>query len=169
MPKILDIETNAIIHPTKIHCAVLIDIQTADVVRYSDHPGDNYRLMSEFKADVEAADLLIGHNIASYDAPQLRRLLGATILKERLTDTLHACRVLWPDLREQDKADGIVPADCIGRHSLKAWGYRVGYLKGTYGETANWQTFTPEMMEYCVNDCIATWALYVHILDRDIA
>ncbi len=163
---VTDIETNNIIRPTKLHCGVLIDICTAEVRRYADQPG--YRPLREYIAAIEAAGLLIGHNIASYDAPQLRRLYGATIPKDKLIDTLHACRVLWPDLREQDKNAGIVPPGLIGKHSLKAWGYRVGHLKDRYGETADWRHWSPEMMEYCVQDCITTWAVYVHILERDL-
>jgi DNA polymerase-1 len=165
MPSIIDVETNGIILPSVIHCGVLIDITTAEVHQYANQPG--YLSLDEFVADAERADRLIGHNIASYDIPQMRRLLGAKIDNRRLDDTLHATRVLWPDLRDQDREKGL-PGELVGRHSLKAWGVRLGVLKGAFAETADWQTWSPEMMEYCLGDCITNFALYCHILETDL-
>ena len=50
------------------------------------------------------------------------------------------------------------PKDCIGKHSLKAWGNRIGEYKEQI-ET-DWQTFTPEMLEYCKQDTEVTYKLY---------
>jgi len=33
-------------------------------------------------------------------------------------------------------------------------------LKGTFGETADWKRFTPEMGEYCLQDVEVTAVLY---------
>ena len=46
-----------------------------------------------------------------------------------------------------------------GSHSLKAWGYRLGVLKGDYGDTTDWSEYTPEMLEYCVQDVAVTLKL----------
>jgi DNA polymerase-1 len=162
---ILDVETNGIILPSVVHCGVLINIDTADIHQYANQPG--YKSLDEFVADASNADCLIGHNIASYDIPQMRRLLDAKIDNRKLHDTLHATRVLWPDLREQDREKGM-PNELVGRHSLKAWGVRLGELKGDFGETTDWQAWSPGMMQYCVQDCITNFALYCYILEHDI-
>jgi DNA polymerase I len=162
---ILDLETNGLLLPSLVHCAVLIDIATAEIRQYADQPG--YRSLAEFVADAESADRLVGHNVASFDIPQMRRLLNAKIDNHKLDDTLHAVRVLWPDLRDADREKGM-PSELLGRHSLKAWGIRLGEAKGNFGETTDWQAWSPEMMSYCVQDCITNFALYVHILENDI-
>ena len=49
----------------------------------------------------------------------------------------------------------------IGSHSLKAWGQRLKYHKGAYGEQEDaWDVFTPEMLEYCKQDVGLNVKLY---------
>jgi DNA polymerase-1 len=49
----------------------------------------------------------------------------------------------------------------VGSHSLKAWGYRLGVLKGNYGDRQDaWERWTPEMQRYCENDTLVTKVLY---------
>ena len=53
----------------------------------------------------------------------------------------------------------------MGRQSLKAWGYRLGELKGTYGEQENaWDSFSEEMLSYCVQDVTVTKKLYDYLM-----
>ena len=90
----------------------------------------------------------------------MRRLLGANISNDRLFDTLHATRALWPDIRERDQQNHKVPPTLHGSHSLKAWGLRLGVLKGDFHERTDWAAWSVEMMDYCVQDCVANYALY---------
>jgi hypothetical protein len=39
MPYVLDIETNAVILPSIIHCGVLINTETCDVFEFANQPG----------------------------------------------------------------------------------------------------------------------------------
>lgn len=54
----------------------------------------------------------------------------------------------------------------IGRHSLEAWGHRLGDYKGDYGKDMEdpWAVFTPEMMEYCTQDLRVNYKLLKHLL-----
>ena len=61
--------------------------------------------------------------------------------------------------RERDPSFPLPPA-LLGSHSLKAWGYRLGIHKGTFGETTDWSTYTPEMGTYCHQDTLVTVALW---------
>ena len=56
---------------------------------------------------------------------------------------------------------GKLPKKLYKKHSLKAWGYRLGEYKGDYGEQEGaWQTYSPEMLDYCKQDVQVTVALY---------
>lgn len=63
------------------------------------------------------------------------------------------------------------PGKLWGRHSLKAWGWRLGILKGTYAEDSEeedaWAVFTPEMLDYCVQDVEVTHVLYTHLTSSE--
>jgi len=49
-----------------------------------------------------------------------------------------------------------------GRHSLAAWGYRLGEYKGEFGETTDWAEWSQEMEDYCQQDVKVTMKLCEH-------
>ena len=49
-----------------------------------------------------------------------------------------------------------------GRHSLKAWGYRLGILKGDFSETSDCKEWSREMERYCIQDVAVTTELCEH-------
>ncbi len=57
-----------------------------------------------------------------------------------------------------------------GSHSLKAWGYRLGALKGDFnnGDT-DWSTFTDDMADYCSNDVSLGALLHTHLCSFEYA
>lgn len=141
----------------KVHCLVAKDIETGRVYRlYEDS------LTKENIAKLLGkAHMLILHNGISYDLPVLMMHYGLDYtLRDSLDgsdsfngkpctiiDTLIHSRTLWPD-----RPWG---------HSLKAWGLKLGVLKGTYGEQEDaWSSFSLDMLEYCKNDVEVTEAVY---------
>ena len=44
-------------------------------------------------------------------------------------------RLIWTNLLDHDYKYKELPAKLYGRHSLEAWGYRVGLRKGDYKNT----------------------------------
>lgn len=136
----------------KVHCLVAEDVDTGDVYKFYQ---DNLKDLPEF---LEGVTEVIGHNIISYDNLVLRLYFGMHFKVEydgtetlngkpcKITDTLTMSRMLNPDRR--------------GGHSLKAWGIRLGILKGDFAESNEWHTFTEEMLEYCVQDVVVTKATY---------
>ena len=95
------------------------------------------------------ADYLIGHNICGYDLPLLRRLHNWAPSSDCVViDTLVASRLILPNLADlDDKAAGMGDpklGKLRGRHSLEAWGVRLGIPKvGT--DIEDWSEWTPEM------------------------
>lgn len=120
------------------------------------------------------ADNVIGHNILAYDLPVLRKLYPWFVLGDhRAVDTLIEAKLRWPrdKLRPWDFRDGPkhqMPGKLYGNHSLEAFGYRLGVMKGEYKdecaklgipEDAIWQSWRPQMQDYCIQDVVVTKAL----------
>lgn len=150
---------------TKIHCIVCKDLETGE--RFSAHTPAQQREARHILAEAPA---VIAHNGIRYDAPMLLKHHGLD-LTGKTFDTLIALRLLFgdgDDFKARDfnalrKKTYPLPNDLIGRHSLEAWGYRVGHLKGTFGKTTNWSAWTPEMQTYCEQDVDVLQAVYEFI------
>ena len=146
---VFDIETNGLLEEvSEVHCIVLKDIDTGNIITKDNKTSLN--LLSN-------ADVIIGHNIIKYDIPVLEKIYKFQT-RAKVFDTLVATRLLFPDVRDQDFRRKNFPTQLIGRHSLVAWGTRIGEYKQSI-ET-DWKTFTPEMLEYCIQDVLVTEKLY---------
>jgi hypothetical protein len=157
-----DIEADGLLDAaTKAHCIVVADLDSDQ--------GDAYgpEQINAALAHLARADCLVGHNITGYDLPLLQRLCGwvapsgCTIL-----DTLVTSRLILPhlaDLDAQVAAMGARPLGKLrGRHSLEAWGARLGIPK-TGTDITDWSRWTPEMQERCVGDVAICKRLYLFL------
>ena len=82
-------------------------------------------------------------------------------------DTLVASRLIWPNMKEKDMLKRTVDNKLIGSHSLKAWGQRLKFHKGDYGEQDEaWDAYTQQMLDYCVQDVALNVKLYELILSK---
>eukprot|EP01037_Dinobryon_pediforme_P020737 gene20737-21435_t len=162
---LFDCETNGLLDQlTKIHSLVLEDIDTGFVRSFADHPG--FRPISEGVRLLQEADLIVGHNIVKFDIPAIKKVYPDFYPRGKNLDTLICSRVIWTNLATTDKRLAIIgqlPKKLTGAHALKAWGYRLGVLKGDFGETTDWDLWTPEMQSYCEQDVAVTRALYKQI------
>ena len=168
MALIFDIETNGFLKDmTTVHCIVTKDTETKQVVSY--RAGYPYEL-EEGLGDLDSGQVIVGHNIIGFDIPALQKIYkGFNPNQDKVLDTLVLSRLIYSDLREKDGlnvASGLLPAKLWGSHSLKAWGYRLGILKGDLGtETDRFDVLTQEMLEYCERDVEVTEALYNHLIN----
>ena len=150
MKYIFDIETDGLMDVcTKIHCLVLKDVDSNKILSLS---------VEEALNKLSKADVIIGHNIIKFDIPVIKKLYPDFKTEAKIFDTLVATRLLFPDVKEKDFQRKDFPRDCIGRHSLKAWGNRIGNYKAEFD--TDWKTFSPEMLEYCKQDVEVTYNLY---------
>lgn len=173
MPKIYvaDIETDGLLHQlTKVHCIVLRNPDGSLAGSFADQPG--YRPVREAVDMLLEADEVIGHNWLTFDLLALEKVYKVRFDRDRVTDTLILARVLWPDIKTGDflrVKKGKMPGQLLRRpHSLEAWGYRLGVLKGTYGKTADWKVWTPEMQTYCEQDTVVGLNLWRRILKKGL-
>ena len=167
MKLIFDIEADHLLEEaTTVHCIVAIDPDTDTV--YTFEP-DSIKKGLSF---IAGAEELIGHNIIDYDLRLLNKLHGFEY-SGKVFDTLVYSRTIWPDIKEVDfKLVNKInfPQKLIGSHSLKAWGYRLGELKGDFGsDIESFGTYTTEMLEYCVQDTKVTSKLYQKILAKNFS
>ena len=160
---IFDIETDGLVHDvTTIHCMVIYNSEDDTTTRYSDNGhtdpivrGVNY---------LEQADRLVGHNIINYDLRVIQKLYPYFSPRGDVIDTLLLSRLYHPNLMEIDKRHTWkhMPLQLYGRHSLEAYGYRLGEFKGSFGKETDWKEWSQEMEDYCAQDVIVTKKLCDH-------
>ena len=153
-----DIETDGLLQDlTKIHCIVIINID--DGIKYKFGPKDYRKGLAMLKC----ADEVWGHNIIGYDYQAIKKLHPKWDYKGRTYDTLILSRLFFTDMLDRDfrSRPANMPANLYGRHSLEAWGHRLGVHKSEFGKQldGDWSTYTPEMLEYCTQDVVVSVAV----------
>jgi hypothetical protein len=172
---IFDCETNGLLDTLdRVHSLVIKDAETGEV-KSCCHPFPDSDLTHY--CDIEyglmclmEADLVVGHNIIKFDIPALKKVYPwFDIPVEKIRDTLVLSRLLWADVGEVDakRIHKGFPKKLIGSHSLEAWGFRLGVLKGDFGKTSDWSVWTPEMQDYCEQDVEVTEVLWQRILSKE--
>jgi len=154
MRLLFDIETNGL--PRKgmdhIHCLVVKDLDTNEVHRFNDTGLG--RSITEGVNLLAEAKLLVGHNVVYFDIPVIQELYPFFQYDRDVIDTLILSRLFYPDILSRDfrKRPIGMPPKLFGRHSLEAWGYRLGDYKDNFGKTTDWADWSQEMEDYCEQD-----------------
>lgn len=167
---ITDIETNGLLDTaTKFWCGWI----------YNSHK-DEYKGYTDLKEYWNAIDWygshdynIVFHNGIRYDVPCLKKLMGDRFSfdpRDCVIDTLVLARLIYSNIKDTDVGlmrSGKLPKALYGSHSLKAYGYRMGELKGTYGEQEDaWDKFTPEMYKYNKQDVVVTLKLFKKLMSK---
>lgn len=167
---ITDIETNGLLDTvTKFWCAWIYDSAAQEYKGYKDL--DEY--IDALNVYGTSGYNLVFHNGIKYDVPCLKRLSGKDFVfdpRDCVVDTLVYARLVWSNIKDLDMGlirSGRLPKDLFGSHSLKAYGYRMRELKGTYGETEEaWDSFSEEMYKYNYQDVVVTKMLFDKLLGK---
>jgi DNA polymerase III epsilon subunit-like protein len=175
-PIVFDLETNGLLNnATRIHCVALYWVEDDRIEAFNDQPyGDgtydikeeapmagNYAIHTGLQW-LETADVLIGHNIIGFDLPVIKRIYPWFNPTGLILDTLILSNLCHPNLLDIDKRSEKIPTKLYGRHSLEAYGYRLGERKGDYGKEADWKEWSQEMQDYCIQDVVVTNKLCQH-------
>ena len=161
---VFDIETNGLLYDvSEIHCIAIYDSTKEKTFVFNNQGGECYPI-TEGLHWLSSADVLIGHNIIGYDLPVLRKTYPWFKFNGDVLDTLILSRMYHPNMMEIDKKRNVarMPLQLYGRHSLEAYGYRLGEYKGEFGKTSDWQSWSQEMQDYCVQDVQVTTKLCEH-------
>lgn len=163
---VFDIETNGLLDDvTKVHCMVIYDTNTDEYFEY--RPNE----IEQGVQKLISGDTVCGHNVIAFDCPCLTKLYGVQFDHQKVIDTLVLSRLVYSNLKDVDLGlmrKGVLPKKLWGRHSLKAYGYRLGELKGTYSEETDdaWAVFNEEMLSYNKQDVVVTWKLFQKLQEK---
>ena len=162
---LFDLESTGLLRRgSQLHCIVARDLQGSEPLVW-DAPRGN---LDEGVEQLKRADFLIGHNIQGFDIPLIQELDDFKP-QGTVMDTLVLSRLFYPHIDDRDfeRRPIGMPQKLYGRHSLEAWGYRLKCFKGDYGKGPDpWDIYTPEMLDYCIQDTQVTVKLYELMLRR---
>mgnify|MGYP000667985746 CR=1 FL=1 len=141
---IVDVEADGFLDTvTKIWCIVGRNVDTGEVVTFL-RPDENPEPYTHWQQNVK---LFIFHNGIKFDIPLLTKFgLRGIITLGNTLDTLVLSRLI-----HQARPGG---------HSLEAWGLRFGAPKGS---VKDFSVYTPEMLEYCIQDTLINKLLYYYL------
>ena len=165
MNLIFDLETDGLYDDcTKVHCIGIYDLDAKQTLVFNDE-GSEQPITKGLQL-IEDADNVIGHNIIGYDLPVINKLYPWCRPTGNVVDTLVLSRIYHADILKTDQKRKWknMPLQLYGRHSLEAYGHRLGEYKGEFGKTADWKKWSPEMQEYMKQDVVVTTKLWHHFL-----
>ena len=158
---LFDLESTGLLRRgSTIHCIVVRDSNDESTQVFDYKPE---RAVVQGVKLLEKADALIGHNIINYDIPLIKEQYPDFDPQGEVLDTLVLSRLYYPNIIERDyeRRPAGMPQRLYGRHSLEAWGYRLKCFKGDFGKhEGSWDKYTPEMLDYCIQDTEVTLKLY---------
>lgn len=176
--KIFDHESNGLLKDlTRLHCMVISDGNP-------EHPRKRFRPdmvhegAKELLEAVMSGEAICGHNIINHDVPAMEKVYPWFRLprdkRKFVLDTLVLSRLIYSNIKNSDAGlmrKGVLPGKFFGKHSLRAWGYRLGELKGDYAlhteeDQAAWDEFNEEMMDYNEQDVVVTEKLLGRLLEK---
>ena len=179
MRLVFDCETNGLLPVLdRIHSLVIRDVDTGEVTSCCNATG--YTSIEEGLDLLSKADTLIGHNIINFDIRALGKVHPDFRIKDDcvLYDTLIISRVLAPELEQvDDKKYTHIESKYRGKHSLAAWGERLGVQKIKFVEESKaklpesadpWDSWSEAMQAYCEGDTLVSLALYEYFLTQDL-
>lgn len=184
---VIDIETNALLSgsldyssfPYKLRddASLWCIVVTNAITRKSVVAKKEECTKEWLKAALEGCTHLIGHNILKFDLPMLRLfgVLEYTIAELDGKDTIFGNEVFIGDTL---LASRLFNPDRFGGHSLEVWGERVGVHKTDFRQVcidrgyipknapkgAEFQVYSTEMVDYCVQDTLANTSVFLELL-----
>jgi DNA polymerase-1 len=120
---------------------------------------------------LEAGEMISGHNIINYDIPAINKIYPKFYVPRSkrylVLDTLVLSRLIYTNLKDLDAPllrSNKLPGKLFNSHSLRAWGHRLGVLKGDFAlhteeDEEKWAVFTDEMLDYNEQDVVVDTVL----------
>lgn len=121
------------------------------------------------------ADIRVWHNGLDFDEQVLLKLypewrtLGRS---GKVIDTLVVSKLLFPDIFKRGPNNHRIAPKLRLRHSLEAWGGRLGEAKGDYSEWCKeqgldpWACWRPEMQDYMDQDIVVLRKLFNYLMSQ---
>jgi DNA polymerase I-like protein with 3'-5' exonuclease and polymerase domains len=126
----------------RVWCAVTIDLTTDEVVRYRSHELEAFYAAVRGKPRAAFNGFAYDERVLASKDPDYRA--GGAV------DVRVLCKAAWPDA---PKVEVHYPDKVRHeRHSLAAWGVRVGAEKALELQPTDWTRWDPAMLDYCEQD-----------------
>lgn len=195
----MDLESDNLLKDmTVVHCLAVIDMNSDEEFYFGPavpegHPkwtpllGNPSGTLEDGYAMMEEANYLVAHNGIDFDYLAVEKVHPTWKRPALAWDSLVMAKVVWPydTLIGPDMgraAKGLLPKHLIKRHSLEAWGYRLGTHKDEYdGDRTKypeprdrparkgderydrrWEEWNPWLASYMMQDCrpgVLLWRL----------
>lgn len=139
---IFDLESNGLLDSlTHIWCAVTHDLESGETKVFSDYSDQVLDgNINDFVDFLYAQPKVCGHNIIAFDLPAIEKVTGR-VYEGEVVDTLLLSKLLH--------FTRIQPKGAKSRHSLEAWGIRMGVSKP---EQEQWLVWEEAMLHRCKED-----------------
>jgi len=139
---VYDTESNGLLNEaTKIHCAVT---KMGGVTnKYTPNDIGNF---ITYLSNLDSDTIIVAHNQIEHDLPLMEKIYGYKH-RGQVLDTLVMSRLLNPER--------------VGRHSLDAWGTRLGRCKPTHED---WSTYSSHMLHRCSEDVEINYLVYKELM-----
>lgn len=189
---IYDVESDGFLKKmTKLTCLVIRDADTRETFRFrnreakralktlapkladcewEDFPAENN--IADGVEMLQKADLRVAHNGMHFDELAIKKVYPWYRPRGEIKDTLVLSRMIVPDTKNIDyrlNKKGVFPGALIGKHSLDAWGWRLGLHKGDYKRMMEALGLNPfedwnlPQEDYCENDIDVTEVLWAAV------
>lgn len=186
----IDTEANGLLPELHtMHCLGAIDLKTDEEFYFGPAVPVMHRKASPLLCNptgtveegvraIQEARLLVAHNGIDYDYKAIEKLYPWWVRPAKSWDSMVTAKVIWPydalagpDFDRQKR--GLMPMSMVKRHSLKAWGYRLGENKEEYSgdlddpdperrKARMWSHWNGDMAAYMMQDCrpgVKLWRL----------
>jgi hypothetical protein len=190
---VFDIESDGLLPELEvIHCLNVIDRRTGKRLSFN---GGVYKDGTPAQRDgtiedglllLMESDAIAGHKIIWYDIPAIKKIYPWFRPTGRVFDSLVCAQVIWTNVKDKDfelLRNGKLRPDfekrgLIGKHSLEAWGWRLGRYKGDFdparykrddGTPHTWKSvgFSKDMDVYGRQDVEVTLRLIEKIEEKN--
>lgn len=162
---VYDVETNGLLdEATQVHSLVLRDMDSDRVVSCT-NAAPGFEKIETGLSLLSEADRVYTHNGIRFDRPVLYKLFPGFTLSGQFLDTYVAAMTRWAHIKDSDFARlrrGTLPKNLLGKHTIEAWGYRLG-IKKVGEDITDWSVWTPLMQARCESDTAVTRALVQRI------
>jgi DNA polymerase-1 len=156
-----DTESNGLLgEATKLHSVGVIGL--GEDISAADQP--HHMPIVEALKRLATADIRVAHNGQDFDERITRRLYPWWDPDGTVLDTLLIARLLFPVPSKAAPNNHKVPPQLRTRQSLEAWGYRLGEKKDKGFDAGDWQTWSPEMQAYMMQDVVVLKRLFAFLM-----
>lgn len=153
---------------TKLFCVGAIFEGAGTKVTRSSADAPGRQPIDDCLHEIGLADVRVAHNGIDYDERAVRRCRPRWSPTGKVMDTLIMARLLFAKPQKTAPNNHKIPPQLRSRHSLEAWGGRLGEHKMNWEPEEGWAdaVWTPAMSTYMDQDIVSLKRLFTYLMSR---